>query len=159
VTPWPPGTHFDDFLAMSWDIRMMKQALRLTCLTFVATLLVITACTAIAWALEHTADSLETVKERIAEKKAVLVDVRDLVEWNAGHIKDAVHLSFRDLQDNWDEEKVREKVSKDLIVYTYCVVGFRSLKAGAILEKAGYDVRPLKPGYDELVKAGFEVEK
>jgi phage shock protein E len=109
--------------------------------------------------LEHTSDSLETVKERVKEKKAVLVDVRDLVEWNAGHVKGAIHLPFRDLQDKLDKEAIREKLDKDLIVYTYCVVGFRSLKAGVILEKAGYDVRPLKPGYEELLKAGFENEK
>ena len=30
---------------------------------------------------------------------------------------------------------------------------------GKLLTKYGYDVRPLKPGYDELVKAGFKSEK
>lgn len=110
-------------------------------------------------AVDHTSDSLETVKERVKEKKAVLVDVRDLVEWNAGHVRGAVHMPFRDLQDKLDAEKLREKLDKNVIVYTYCVVGFRSLKAGGILEKAGYDVRPLKPGYEELLKAGFENEK
>jgi rhodanese-related sulfurtransferase len=32
----------------------------------------------------------------------------------------------------------------------------RSLKAANILEKLGYEVRPLKPGYDELIEAGFK---
>ena len=111
------------------------------------------------YAIEHTKDSLETVKERVAAKKAILVDVRDLVEWEQGHIKKAEHLPFRELQEKFDEAKLRKKIPKDTIVYTYCVVGMRSLKAGAILEKAGYDVRPLKPGYEELLKAGFENEK
>jgi phage shock protein E len=108
---------------------------------------------------EHTKDSLETVKERIEEKKAVLVDVRDLVEWNAGHVKDAVLLPWRELQDKIKEEDVREKIDKDLIVYTHCAVGYRSLRAAKILKKYGYDVRPLKPGYDELAKAGFPTVK
>lgn len=111
------------------------------------------------FAIDHTSDSLDVVKERVKEKKAILVDVRDLVEWNAGHVKGAVHLPFRDLQDKFDKDKIREKLGKDVIVYTYCVVGFRSLKSGPILEKAGYEVRPLKPGYEELLKAGFENEK
>ena len=111
------------------------------------------------WAIEHTKDSLETVKERVAAKKAILVDVRELVEWDAGHIKGAVLLPWRELQDKYDEAKIREKIPKDTIVYTYCMVGYRSLKAGAIIEKAGYEVRPLKPGYEELVKAGFDKEK
>jgi phage shock protein E len=109
--------------------------------------------------LKHTEDSLKTVKERVSAKKAVLVDVRDLVEWNAGHIKSAIHLPFRELQDKLDKDKVREKIPKDMIVYTYCVVGMRSLKAGNILEKFGYDIRPLKPGYKELLEFGFENEK
>jgi len=108
---------------------------------------------------EHTKDTLETVKERIEEKKAVLVDVRDLVEWNAGHVKDAILLPWRDLQDKIKEEDVREKIDKDLIVYTHCAVGYRSLRAAKILKKYGYDVRPLKPGYEELAKAGFPTVK
>ena len=52
---------------------------------------------------EHTKDSLSTVKEKIAEKKAVLVDVRDLVEWNAGHVQGAVLVPWRDLQDKLTE--------------------------------------------------------
>ena len=109
--------------------------------------------------LQHTEDSLKTVKERIAEKKAILVDVRELVEWNDGHIEGAVHLPWRDLQDKFDEKKLREKLPKGIIVYTHCMVGYRALKAGKIIEKYGYDVRPLKPGYKELLEAGFKKEK
>ena len=109
--------------------------------------------------LEHTKDSLKTVKERIEEKKAVLVDVRELVEWNDGHIEGAIHLPWRDLQDKFDEKALREKLPKDTIVYTHCMVGYRSLKAGKIIAKYGYDVRPLKPGYKELLEAGFKNEK
>ena len=109
--------------------------------------------------LKHTEDTLKAVKERVAAKKAVLVDVRDVVEWNDGHIEGAVHLPFRDLQDKFDEKVLREKLPKGTIVYTYCVVGFRALKAGKIIEKYGYDIRPLKPGYKELIEAGFKNEK
>lgn len=108
---------------------------------------------------EHTTDSLETVQGRLEEKKAVLVDVRELVEWNAGHVKGAKHLPFRELQDKLTEEDVAKKVSKDVILYTYCAVGYRSLRAAKILKKYGYDVRALKPGYEDLVKAGFPSEK
>jgi len=109
--------------------------------------------------LEHTKDSLEKIKELVEQKKAVLVDVRELVEWNAGHVDGAVFLPWRDLQDKFDETKLREKLPKDAIIYTYCAVGYRSLRAGKIIAKYQYDVRPLKPGYEELVKAGFASEK
>jgi hypothetical protein len=32
----------------------------------------------------------------------------------------------------------------------------RAKQAGMILEKQGYNVRVLKPGYEELIKAGFK---
>jgi rhodanese-related sulfurtransferase len=118
----------------------------------------LTAMSLSTWAQEHTKDSLDKVKEYVEAKKAVLVDVRELVEWNAGHVKGAVHLPFRDLQDKWDEEKIRKAIPKGAIVYTYCAVGMRSLKSSKYIEKAGFEVRPLKPGYDELVKSGFEKE-
>jgi rhodanese-related sulfurtransferase len=108
---------------------------------------------------EHTKDSLASVKEKIADKKAVLVDVRDLVEWNAGHVQGAILLPWRDLQDKLTEAQVKEKLPKDKIIYTHCAVGYRSLRAAKILKKYGYEVRALKPGYDELVKAGFTSEK
>ena len=130
----------------------------LTLLTFVAFTLQTVVLLPID-ELEHTKDSLKTVKERIDEKKAVLVDVRELVEWNDGHIEGAVHLPWRDLQDKFDEKALREKLPKDTIVYTHCMVGYRSLKAGKIIAKYGYEVRPLKPGYKELLEAGFKNEK
>ena len=107
---------------------------------------------------EHTKDSLDTVKEKIAEKKAILVDVRDLVEWNAGHVQGAVLLPWRELQDKLTEAQVKEKLPKDKILYTHCAVGYRSLRAAKILKKYGYEVRALKPGYEELIKAGFPSE-
>lgn len=107
--------------------------------------------------LTHTQDSLEDVKKAVESGKAVLVDVRELVEWKSGHVKGAVHMPFRAMQEKVDTQKVKEEF-KDKIVYTYCAVGMRSLKAGQILVKLELDIRPLKPGYDELVKAGFEKE-
>jgi len=105
--------------------------------------------------LEHTKDSLEQVQALFESKKAVLVDVRELVEWNDGHIEGAIHVPFRELQERLDEAAVRKTLAKDVVVYTYCMVGFRSLKAAKILEKLGYEVRALKPGYKELLEAGF----
>jgi phage shock protein E len=107
--------------------------------------------------LTHTQDSLDDVKKAVASGKAVLVDVREMVEWKSGHVKGAVHMPFRAMQEKVDVQKVKEEF-KDKVVYTYCAVGMRSLKAGQILTKLDLDIRPLKPGYDELIKAGFEKE-
>jgi rhodanese-related sulfurtransferase len=109
-------------------------------------------------ALEFTKDSLSQVKSNVAEGKAILVDVRELVEWNSGHVREAIHLPWRDLQGKKGDQLV-DKLPKDKIVYTYCAVGYRSSRAGEIIAKYKLDVRPLKPGFEDLVKAGFEPEK
>ena len=100
-------------------------------------------------------DPLPTVQENIAAHKAVLVDVREPGEWKEGHVQGAVSLPLSSLKDV-DTTALEHQVPKDKIVYTHCVMGVRALKAANILEKLGYNVRPLKAGYKDLVKAGFE---
>jgi phage shock protein E len=106
-------------------------------------------------AAETTKDSLPTVKRRIEDKKAVLVDVREKSEWDKGHIEGAVFLPLSQLRGRVDAKSIAKRLPKDRILYTHCVVGKRSLTAANILEKMGYEVRSLKPGYEELVEAGF----
>jgi phage shock protein E len=107
-------------------------------------------------AAEHTKDSTDAVKKAVADGKAVLVDVREKAEWDDGHLKDARLLPLSVLQAGAKAEDVAKVAPKDKIVYLHCAAGGRCLKAAAALAKLGYDVRPLKPGYADLVKAGFE---
>jgi len=106
--------------------------------------------------LTHTKDSLETVKSNVKEGKAVIVDVREPSEWEAGHLKVAVFMPLSKLRKEAEAAEMLKSLPKDKIVYTHCKAGGRSLMCGDILKAAGYDVRPLKPGYDDLLKAGFE---
>lgn len=107
-------------------------------------------------AAEQSKDPLPTVKKNVEDMKAVLVDVREQSEWDAGHIDGAVFLPLSELKNGVDKDKLAGKLPKDKIVYTHCVVGKRCLTAANILEKLGYDVRPLKPGYKQLLDAGFK---
>ena len=109
-----------------------------------------------ARAADHTKDTPEEVKKAIANGKAVLLDVREKSEWDDGHLKDAKLLPLSVLKDGAKAEYVARVVPKDKIVYLHCGSGVRSLKAADELKKLGYDVRPLKPGYKDLLKAGFE---
>lgn len=111
------------------------------------------------FAAEHTKDSLKVVKENVEAKKAVLVDVREKSEWDKGHVEGAVFLPLSELQAGVEPKSLAEKLPKGKIVYTHCVVGKRSVTGGNILEKQGYDVRPLKAGYEELLQAGFKKAK
>lgn len=110
---------------------------------------------AVSLAAEHTQDSLATVKENLAAKKAVLVDVREMGEWEDGHIDGATLAPLSDLSDEEGLAAILPRLPKDKIVYTHCAFGVRSLKAAEILQKQGYDVRPLKAGYADLLKADF----
>ncbi len=112
-----------------------------------------------AFAAKHTKDTPDEVKKAISDKKAVLIDVREADEWKDGHIQDAKHLPLSDLKAGVAAEKLKALLPANKIVYLHCAAGGRCLKAAEILKAAGYDVRPLKPGYDDLVKAGFEKAK
>jgi len=109
---------------------------------------------------EHTEDSLELVQENITEKKAVLLDVRELAEWKRGHLAVAMLLPLSEIRERWDDpefaSKLEEKISKEKIIYTHCRSGGRCVIAAGPLRKMGYEVRPLKPGFQQLVQFGFE---
>jgi rhodanese-related sulfurtransferase len=109
-----------------------------------------------ATAADHTKDTLETVKQNIADKQAVLVDVRELEEWNAGHIEGAVFAPLSKLADNKEAPALKAKLPKEKILYFHCKSGGRCLIAADLLKKDGLDIRPLKAGYKELIEAGFE---
>jgi phage shock protein E len=109
---------------------------------------------------EHTKDSLEKAKMQVDDKKAVLVDVREQTEWDKGHVDGAVFVPLGILAKKSKDPafiaELEKKVPKDKTVYCHCAKGKRALLAAEVFEKLGYqDVRPLGPGYEELLKAGF----
>jgi rhodanese-related sulfurtransferase len=116
------------------------------------------ACCA-AFAAEHTTDTLEAVKKNVKDGKAVLVDVREADEWKDGHLKDARPLALSDLKAGVPAEQLKKTLPAGKVVYLHCASGRRCLAAADILKKQGYDVRPLKQGYNALVKDGFERAK
>ena len=107
----------------------------------------------------YTQDSLEIIQGRLANNEAILLDVREQDEWDLGHLKVAVLAPLSVLEEGAGDEGFDDllgKLSKDKIIYCHCVSGGRVMPASKILNQQGYDVRPLKPGYDDLVEAGFE---
>jgi len=113
--------------------------------------------------VEHTKDTLESVKAAMAKKDAVLVDVREQREWDEGHIDGAllVPLSWLREESKGDKfaERLGEKLPAKKILYVHCRSGGRALTAAGLLRKQGFDARPLKAGYEDLRKAGFSQAK
>jgi len=134
---------------MPWNQRSTSCGLRVV-LTLVAA-----ASGVVAGAAGHTQDSLPVVREAVASGKAVLVDVREPDEWAEGHVAGARLVPLSTLEGGIAPGRLATLLPKDKIVYCHCLAGGRCLEAAAILAPLGYDVRPLKPGYPELIQAGF----
>ena len=136
---------------MPWNQACRTAA---SCSRAVMLALVAAACSDTAFA-EHTKDSLDVVKQAVAQDKAVLVDVREPEEWREGHVAGARLLPLSTLEKGVSPEELAKILPKDKVIYCHCLAGGRCVEAAAILKPLGYDVRALKPGYPQLVKAGF----
>ncbi len=73
----------------------------------------------------------DQVKERT---DALLIDVRELDEWEAGHIEGARHVALSDLKQG----KIPNDLPQDQDIILYCLKGIRSMHAAQILRAQGY---------------------
>ncbi len=107
----------------------------------------------------HTKDSVATVKANLADGKAVIVDVREAKETADGHLKGAILLPKSKITVKAEMAEIVKKLDKSKIIYTHCGAGKRALECGELLKKEGFDVRPLKMGFKQLLDEGFEKAK
>ena len=108
----------------------------------------------------HTIDSLADVKQGVADVSAVLIDVRELTEWDAAHLKDARSIPLSELKKFAAKKKATAKnLPMDKIIYVHSKSGSRALMAADALKQHGFDIRPLAQEFDVLVKEGFEQAK
>ena len=78
----------------------------------------------------------KTLRERIEEEKAIIVDVRTKEEYEESHIKGAINIPY----DEIDEDVELDKNKK---IYVYCKSGTRSGIAYETLKDLGYEVENL----------------
>ena len=76
-----------------------------------------------------------------------VLDVRERVEWDHGHIEGAVHIPLTQLPERLDEVPSGRTV-------VVCTVGGRSARAVAYLAQQGRDVANLAGGMLDWVEAG-----
>lgn len=102
---------------------------------------------------EMTVDEVHEHLE--AGKTPVLLDIRELDEWERGHLKGAIHVPRGRL-----ELEVEEKVpDKDVEVIVYCAGGVRSLLGAASLQELGYkDVVSMDGGFGDWEDAHHPVQ-
>ena len=110
----------------------------------------------------HTQDSLETVRELLSNQTAILIDVREQNEWDQGHLAEAKLVPLSQISaavGSRETDSLKKQLPKDQIIYCHCRSGGRVLRATAMLEPLGYDIRPLSSGYVDLVAHGFKKAK
>jgi rhodanese-related sulfurtransferase len=101
--------------------------------------------------------TLEQARERLAKNpQAVLLDVREDGEWQAGHAAQAQHLGKgileRDLESRFPDP--------DREILMYCGGGYRSVLTCDAAQKMGYrNVHSIAGGYKALVAAGWPMVK
>lgn len=88
---------------------------------------------------------------RRVDEGAVLLDVREPDEWNAGHAPDAVHVPLAALAASID------RFDKDQPIVAVCRVGGRSERAASVLLQRGYDAVNLAGGMQAWRSAGMPV--
>jgi rhodanese-related sulfurtransferase len=94
---------------------------------------------------------IDAFKEAVAAG-AILIDVRETSEYEAGHIPGAVNVPLRTLTQNLD------KIPSDMPVFVYCASGHRAGLALSSLRVLGYDnVKAFSPGWKGWSGAGEEV--
>jgi hydroxyacylglutathione hydrolase len=84
----------------------------------------------------------------------LVIDVRQLGEYTAGHIPGAVHIAAGSLQQRLDD------LPRDRPLATMCASGYRSSVAASLLRRAGFrDVSWVANGVPEWRAQGHEVER
>jgi rhodanese-related sulfurtransferase len=94
-------------------------------------------------------------KMAAAAEPHVLVDTREDHEWEAGHVRGAVHLSRgiieRDIENKYPD--------RDTALILYCGGGFRSALVADNLQKMGYtQAISLDGGWRALKESGLPLE-
>lgn len=91
--------------------------------------------------------------ELVGEERAVLLDVRELVEWTAVRAPAALHIPMRQLSISAD------RLPWDRTIACICHIGARSAVVAEALVGAGYDAVNVAGGMDAWETAGLPVER
>jgi molybdopterin/thiamine biosynthesis adenylyltransferase/rhodanese-related sulfurtransferase len=100
-------------------------------------------------------DEISTVDAAARGDGPLFLDVRELDEWDEGHIPGAVHVPRGNL-----ESRVESLVpDRSRTIIAYCAVGARSAFAAKTLTELGYeDVASLAGGYTDWKRNGFPTQ-
>ncbi|MEA2253056.1 MAG: hypothetical protein QOG70_3298 [Solirubrobacteraceae bacterium] len=88
----------------------------------------------------------------LAEGSALVVDVREPYEREAGRIAGTRHIELTELAAS------AETIDRDRTVIFYCRAGSRSLMAAQAFQRAGFDARSMEGGLERWAGEGRPLE-
>jgi rhodanese-related sulfurtransferase len=150
-------------LLSQWKDRARRAAWSLRIAGYPVALVGAALACACSQATGQAKDDLATIKRRVLQGEATLVDVREPPEWERGHVASAILLPTKAISaahGDQDQARLAELLAglpKDKPLYCYCVKGVRALAVARILQERGYQALGLRPGFAQLVEAGFPV--
>jgi rhodanese-related sulfurtransferase len=98
--------------------------------------------------------NVEELKNLMADRQALLVDVREPSEYQSGHIPNAINIPLRMISRNLS------KIPSDRPVILYCSTGYRSSMGVMTLHLLNYDnVKGFPPSLAGWEKAGEAIAK
>jgi rhodanese-related sulfurtransferase len=102
----------------------------------------------------YTIANVEELKSLIADRQALLVDVREPLEYQSGHIPNAINIPLRTISRNLSQ------IPSDRPVILYCSTGYRSSMAVMTLHLLNYDnVKGFPPSLAGWKQAGEAIAK
>ncbi len=94
----------------------------------------------------------EQAEAALASGEAVLVDVREGYEWEAGRVPGAEHIELERLASRSDD------LAKDATLIFQCRLGARSAMAAEAFRGAGFDAWSMAGGLERWVQEGRALE-
>lgn len=104
--------------------------------------------------LSSLPEHLQEAKDMIARDEAMLLDVREADEWQAGHFASARLVPFTTQLAQGDIPADIRETSKT--IYIHCKAGGRAVKSAEVLKQAGLEVVPFAEGFAALRDLGFD---
>jgi hydroxyacylglutathione hydrolase len=84
--------------------------------------------------------SVDMLGTAVGEEQARVLDVRQQIEWDDGHIVGSTHVFIGDVGAHIGE------IPRDREVWTVCATGHRAAMAASLLDRVGIPVRLVTPG-------------
>ena len=94
----------------------------------------------------------ERTRELLERDEALVVDVREPYEREAGHVAGSRHIEMERLASQ------AETIDKDQPVLFYCRLGARSAMAAQAFRRSGYDAYTMTGGLTEWDQRGLPLE-